>query len=297
MSKQPQSDSWCFTQFVKFNERDQEYVPRILWNEEAMVYLIYQLEECPKSGRLHWQGYIQFKNRVRMQRVKQLLDLDNVHLEIARGNDVQNRFYCSKSESRIDGPWEFGVRDERKGQGKRNDIRDFLNLAKNEGFGAAVRNNPEVYVKYGKGLTDAYNWIREPVEREPPKVIWIYGPTGVGKSKEARRKDKRAFAVPKVNHGKLWFGSYTDQKTIILDDLRPDRIDNDTLLVLLDRYEQEVEIKGGFRWLNAETIYITSDRSPEEFWDPESDLYYSQFMRRINKVIRIDESGEKFREK
>ena len=95
MSKQPQSASWCFTQFVKFNERDQEYVPRILWNEEAMVYLIYQLEECPKSGRLHWQGYIQFKNRVRMQRVKQLLDLDNVHLEIARGDDVQNRFYCS----------------------------------------------------------------------------------------------------------------------------------------------------------------------------------------------------------
>ena len=119
----------------------------------------------------------------------------------------------------------------------------------------------------------------------------------MGKSRAAREKDKRAFCVPKVNHGKLWFGSYTDQKTIILDDLRPDRIDNDTLLVLLDRYEQEVEIKGGFRWLNAETIYITSDRSPEEFWDPESDLYYSQFMRRITEVWRFEENGEKVREK
>lgn len=291
-----QSDSWCFTQFCNWNEKSQEYVPRILYDEKTMVYLIYQLEECPETRRTHWQGYIQFKNRVRMPRVKKLMDLDNMHLEVARGNDEANRFYCSKSETRIDGPWEYGVKQERSGQGKRNDIGKFISDAKQEGFGYAVRNNINTYVKYSKGLTEAYSWIREPEEREPPKVIWIYGPTGVGKSREARRKDKKAFTIPKCE-GKVWFGSYTDQETIILDDLRPDTMKNDYLLTLLDRYEMEVEIKGGFRWLNAKTIYITSDRSPEDFWDKESDIYYSQFMRRITKVVRMDESGEKFREK
>jgi len=288
------SRAWVFTIHCKWSEQYKEYTPKVLIDEERVRYCIYQLELTPTTGRYHWQGYIEYKNPISMQGVKKSLDVSSAHLEIARGNVFQNKEYCSKEASRVEGPWEFG--ESSGGQGKRNDIGKFFDCAKSSGFGSAVRENLEVYVKYHRGLEKAWDYLYEEREYEKKEVIWIYGKTGVGKSREARKDKGRKFTVPKCNPGKIWFDGYSDQDIIILDDLRPDTCNNDYLLQLLDGYDIQLEVKGGFRRLRASVFYITSDRSPEDFWDKEGE-YYPQFMRRITEVWEMTDTGEKINRK
>ena len=44
------------------------------------------------------------------------------HFEVARGSPESNRAYCTKSDTRVDGPWEFGALP--FGQGHRVDLDD-----------------------------------------------------------------------------------------------------------------------------------------------------------------------------
>ena len=52
--------------------------------------------------------------------MKNLLGSDRIHLETAQGTKDQNIKYCSKEDTRIDGPWEFGDRETH--QGTRTDL-------------------------------------------------------------------------------------------------------------------------------------------------------------------------------
>ena len=42
-------------------------------------------EVCPTSGRLHWQGYIELKDKARLGKVKEVLGCPSAHLEMRRG--------------------------------------------------------------------------------------------------------------------------------------------------------------------------------------------------------------------
>lgn len=97
-------------------------------NFHEAQYLILQLEECPDSGRLHYQGYVQCKTKSRPTRVKSILKANHAHLEIRRGTPEQARDYCKKEESRVDGPWEYGEFKPSRGRGTRTDVRDFVDF-------------------------------------------------------------------------------------------------------------------------------------------------------------------------
>lgn len=71
-------------------------------------YVIFQLE-VGEQGTPHFQGYIEFTTRKRIQTVKNLLNVDSIHLERRRGTQDQACAYASKEESRADGPWEAGT--------------------------------------------------------------------------------------------------------------------------------------------------------------------------------------------
>lgn len=64
---------------------------------------VYQLESAPDTGSLHWQGYIVFKRPIRLSALRGLLA--TAHWELARGDHASCFAYCSKEETRVDGPW------------------------------------------------------------------------------------------------------------------------------------------------------------------------------------------------
>ena len=68
------------------------------------------------------RGYVVFSGKKRLQWLKRNCD-QTAHWESRRGSHLQAKEYCSKEESRVDGPWEAGEEgDHLGGQGKRNDM-------------------------------------------------------------------------------------------------------------------------------------------------------------------------------
>jgi len=64
------------------------------YDAEVMNYLCYQREVCPTTGRLHFQTFIQFKNKTRTP--TKLVNETKVNFIGANGTASQNRHYCSK---------------------------------------------------------------------------------------------------------------------------------------------------------------------------------------------------------
>lgn len=89
-----------------------------------LKYVIYQLEKCPTTSRLHWQGYIKFSKCVSMQFIKEHFPiLAGAHLEKRRGTDAEARDYCAKENTRELGPWEIGNWGGQQGQ--RSDLTTY----------------------------------------------------------------------------------------------------------------------------------------------------------------------------
>lgn len=102
---------WCFTSFS-------DSAP--LYDDQRMYYLCYQHEICPNTGRIHLQGYVQFRSPVRMNAVKELLLDDAVHVEKSRGTPDEAREYCRKTDTAVTATFEeFGVLQHER---QRNDL-------------------------------------------------------------------------------------------------------------------------------------------------------------------------------
>jgi len=108
-------------------------------------------------------------------------------------------------------------------------------------------------------------------------VFW--GETGTGKSRRAW-VEAGIDAYPKNARTKFWCG-YRGQANVVIDEFRGD-IDIANMLVWCDRYPVIVEVKGSAVCLKATTIWITSNKSPRDWYpnlDPETT---AALMRRLN---------------
>lgn len=143
--------------------------PKRVWDPNGVAFddnttrFVYcQLERCPSSGRLHWQGYIELLQAVGLKRVKEVLECDWTHLEPRRGTQVQAIDYCKKSESQVrdeDGSplnfeWGEPARD-----GVRNAASKNANYAKmleastyQEALQLCQELEPADYVRYGASV-------------------------------------------------------------------------------------------------------------------------------------------------
>ena len=168
--------NWCFTSFCvdagwQFMEPD-----------ERVQYYIYQIEECPETGKLHLQGYVEFTKPTRRKMVKRLFDDDSMHLEKRLGTAKQAIDYCRKEESRVDGPWEYG---EHKGQGKRTDIDDCVSaITDGASWKEIIEECPSTFVRYHKGLEKVKFIMTESPKWRDVEVFVYWGKPGTGKSRK-----------------------------------------------------------------------------------------------------------------
>ncbi len=91
--------NWCFTDFGKVK-------PEEWFNMEEVVYMVYQKEKCDKTDKLHYQGFVRFKNARTFSAVKKKHP-EGVHWESSRNMGASIN-YCKKEETRVEGPFEFG---------------------------------------------------------------------------------------------------------------------------------------------------------------------------------------------
>jgi hypothetical protein len=106
-------------------------------NERCAVW---QLEKG-ENGTPHLQVYLLFKNQTSFNTVKTAFP--RAHIDAAKGSPKQCVAYCSKEETREEGPWRRG--DVPK-QGDRSDIKDAVAvIAKNLGKKKPFRELCELY--------------------------------------------------------------------------------------------------------------------------------------------------------
>lgn len=271
------SKNWCFT----LNNPETTTVDLELKLRAVTTYYVFQ-EESGENDTRHYQGYIQTEIRCMLPAVKKLIP--RAHWEVARGNPVQNKKYCTK-EPRISGPYEWGTPIK---QGQRVDIEQFrdaiLNGKKDTDL---IKDYPIECAQYQRFIQFVRNANFLP-RTTKPRVIVYYGPSGSGKTRRAYNHSgpERTYMVSKPDNGRpLWWDSYnpTEHETIILDDFYG-WLPWSFLLQLLDRYPFQVEVKGGKIQFNSPNIFLTSNTEPKTWYKnvPNEDM--TPLLRRIDEI-------------
>lgn len=233
--------SWCFTIASTVE------VPILFpnWRPELdLSYINYAIcqPERAASGLVHIQGYLQLKNPQTLERVKLILDRNHAHLEVARGTPAENRAYCSKEETQLAEPWEYGDLPQ---PGHRSDIDDFIEALRSNGGKldfSETSQCKQVLLRPG-GVSQLLRSFHNPARAEdtPLRVFVLYGAPGTGKSRGVRDSALvrgyrlHVFLPPKS--GTLWFDGYDNQEVALIDDFADD-IPYPLMLRLMDRYDK-----------------------------------------------------------
>lgn len=228
-------------------------------------------KETGEEGTPHLQGAVTFRVNKSMKGLKELLP--RAHWEKAKAPDAAFA-YCKK-----DGDfWE----DDRRVQGKRKDI-DAAYQSAEQGLSKK---------QYLMALKPAYQALkvfeiasvvlRNPRPIAPIDVIWIHGPTGVGKTRFCFETYPDLYRV----RDSKWWDGYESQEVILFDDFRDADYAFNWLLQLLDIYPLSLQTKGGWTQAQWKTVLITSPHGPTEAY-PGCGEDRGQLLRRITKVMKL----------
>lgn len=242
--------NFCFT---TFNVRELSY------NEEDMRYLVYQVEECPDTGKEHLQGYCELHKQLRMPSIKQLFDDEKMHIEARKGTAQQAADYCKKEDTRVRGPYEFG---KISNPGKRTDLDKVTEMVQErKTIHEIAQECPKTYIKYNRGIVALKAALDPPALRPQPVIEYHWGEPRTGKSKYAHETYPDAYCAIDSRQG--WFDLYEGQDTVIFDEfegLFPDGL----MRRLIDRYPLALPIKGGTVPVRAYRFIFTSNRCPAQ---------------------------------
>lgn len=272
-----QAKDFCFT-LNNYTEEDVYRLER-LNGDDSLCYLICGREQA-ESGTPHLQGFVQLERKKTIAGVKTYLGSNRLHVEIRRGTPEQAAEYCKKENNYF----EFGT-IRTHGQGHRSDLaRIKEDLDRGMSISDIAGNHFETFIKYSKGIQH-YMDVRTGHRNFPTQVIWIWGKTGSGKSRKVYEESMSLCngSVAYIGDSSLkWFDPYRGERGIVLDDF-DGSAPLPLLLRVFDRYPLRVPIKGGFMEFVARYVFVTSNKSPEDFYG--SDFQYDALMRRLTPPL------------
>ncbi len=262
--------NWCFT-WNNYEEHCDD-AEQFLRDTYGSSYCIYGKETGEEEDTPHLQGYMEFTC---IKRFQQLHSKEaTIHWERRKGSQEQAITYASKDGDLT----EWGTK---KRPGSRTDLDRFRSIAYTDGMRGVVLDANCQQIRVAEKYLSYYEECRT----EKPMVYWIYGATGVGKTRRAYEMTKDDDCYVKTSADKWWDG-YDAHEAIIIDDFRDTWFDITELLHILDRYEHRIQLKGLFRQMRALKIIVTSISHPNDLVHYQAageDM--QQLIRRIDEII------------
>lgn len=267
-TKEPQPHTKSRSWFLTLNNPTEDDINELELDDWR--YLTYQIEQVSTQ---HYHALVYYENARSWKSMKDKYPKCKILLP-KRFEWVKR--YVTKEESRVCGPWEYGVPPE---PGRRTDLESLGHriLDGDSPLDIAV-DNPGHYIRYFRGLQELSNVLLKD-RTEPPKVIWLWGKSGTGKTREATESNPSFY----MKDGSMWWDGYKQQQVIVIDDFDGAWPFRD-FLRLLDRYPYQGQVKGGYVKINSPLIYITCEFHPSEFW---SDNMLKQVTRRISEIREL----------
>lgn len=253
---------------------------------ELFRYLVYQLERSPQTGRQHFQGYAVLTSDTPFSIIRKHFGWKqgDAWIKTAKGTPQQNLEYCSKTETRVDGPWEFGeipAENDVGKQGQRNDLIAIVDKCKQQkSVSSIITDHPAECVKYIRNILTIRSFIGGgPCEQ--PEFFILWGDSGTGKTESVRRKYPEAYIKSGSNK---WWDGYDGQEVAVIDDYRScDGLGLREFLTIVNTLKAYVETKGGGVYLNIKKLFVTSNPPPEEWFYSD----WTPLKRRITKQIKF----------
>lgn len=297
-----QSQYWVFT--LNNPQSEPEEFLQIQKDNIEIQYAVFQ-EEKGENETLHFQGYIEFYTRKRMNGIKQQLNCRTIHLEPRKGSAKQARDYCMKTDTRTRGPFETGefvqVTPGQSRIGKQV-AEKILNGATADEI---LREYPEHYNKYRTNIKGSVCDVARQTQRDrlndinyqrKKKTILLIGPTGCGKTSYFTEREIR-----KNNTGQVlcstdgyWFDGYSGKEALLIDEFAgaANKWTLANLLRVIDKYNMEVPIKGGFINFDPLRKYITTNIHPRNWYDYTTrEYHYAALERRFDYVVQWTGNG------
>lgn len=266
-----------------------------LYIQNIVTYAIFQREKGEKSGIIHFQYFVCFRNAKRSAWLKKNLPY-GCHFKPMRTTKTLCSNYCSKEDTRVSGPYEIGELIEK---GARTDLARSVKMVREGVAMEDISNTFETsYVMNRNKLKDyqkdLLEWKYGKVGRNL-EVIYIYGPERTGKTSyvysQVDEDPNKLFVID--NYGKYLFSGYVEQKAVLFDEFTGDgQVEPITYMnKLLEPRPMRLRCLGGVTPACYEKVYIVSNYSLNEVYKKaqEGELYnsYKAFCARINKIIHF----------
>lgn len=267
---------WCIT---LNNYTDEEYDLFKLYIQNNAEYGIVG-REIGDSRTPHLQCFICLKKKLRLTTLRYTLS-GRAHYEPARGNVEQNITYCKKEKDF----WEHGE-PPKYGRGAKRTINDAATafIETIEGSTSLrdyMNEHPVSWLLHGRTFLSNYMLTSTEIHRPNTYAIWIYGPTGIGKSYFAHQIFPNAYIKSSTIK---WWHRYRLQKQVIIDEMNSPTVELGYWLTWLDKYPVTVETKGADIPLHADEFIITSNFPPSQVFNDTA-----MALNRRLKVFHITE--------
>jgi len=272
----------------------------------SVKHCSWQFEQCPTTERIHAHLAITFSDPVTFLALQKHVWPQYKANDYLQAYKIEGAIkYCTKDDSRIAGPWEYGVMDA-VGQGKRSDIKaacDMIKEAVTEGLDCrramkrAADAFPDTFVKYSRGLDDYVNII---CDRDPSpsleEVILCVGESGSGKSHFARAYCSTTYARAYVKNSNNYFDGYNNHEALFFDEFTGQMPYNPwkNLVQLGAPNEMEggearftlAQSKPGGIAFGSRVIIFATNKLPTRWWDLEKLGESTKTLkRRFSKII------------